>query len=129
MHDLLSNYCREDAVADGVLIDATEQAASVGLLAPTFISAGLWNGPDIDRQPERVAAMLDLGPLRHCVRHRRFGNYAAPIVARCFSGPFCVYFELEPSREHGVVVTVLAESERLRYDMPRTGAGGSFYVT
>jgi hypothetical protein len=129
MYDLLSSYSREDAIGDGVLIDVTDLAASVGIFVPTFITAGLWNGPDIDRQPERVAAVLDLGPLRQSVRQRRFGNYAAPVMARCFPIAFYVYFELEPSREHGVVVTVLAESEKLRYDMPRTGAGGSFYVT
>ena len=128
MLDLDSKYTREAALADGVLIDVTEEARSVGILAPTFMSAGLWNSPNVERSPDRVSAILDSRPLRHEIAHRMFGRYIEPVIAKCFPSLFYVYVFLEPSPEFGVLVTVLDVGEKLRYDAPRTGAGGSFYV-
>jgi hypothetical protein len=128
MIDLRANYTQEDAVADGVLIDVSEAARAVDISVPVYMTAGLWRSTYIERLMERVCVVLNLGPLRHDIRIREFGRTAAPIVNKCFPRPFYVYFELEPSPESGVVVTVTAEAERLKYDLPRTGAGGSFYV-
>jgi hypothetical protein len=126
--DLRVGYTGEDALADGVLIDVCEAARTVGITVPVYMTAGLWHGPYIQGQMEKVSIVLGIGPLCHDVRNRKFRRMAVPIINDAFPCPFIIYFETEPSQETEVIATVLAAGERLRFDMPRTAAGGSFFV-
>lgn len=40
--EVISRYTREDALEDGVLIDATEQAAEVGFKIPVALTGNCW---------------------------------------------------------------------------------------
>jgi hypothetical protein len=128
MVDLGAKYSRADAIADGVLIDVSEAAKAVNISVPVFMTAGLWKSRYIECQMERVCLVLNLGPLRHDINFRIFGKPLGPVIHKCFPKVFYVRFHLEPSEEFGMVVTVASMAEELDYDMPRTGAGGSFYV-
>ena len=128
MVDLGAKYSRADAIADGVLIDVSEAAKAVNISVPVFMTVGLWNSRFIDCRMERACLVLNLGPLRGHINRRAFGKPLAPIVHKSFSEPFTVRFHIDPSDECGVVVTAAFMAEKVAYDMPRTGAGGSFFV-
>ncbi|MHB1785290.1 MAG: DUF6573 family protein [Acidimicrobiales bacterium] len=128
MVDLQSSYTREDAVADGVLFDVSEAARAVDIFVPVYMTAGLWKSRFIECRMERACIVLNLGPLRGQINRRAFGKPLAPIVHKSFDEPFTVRFHIDPSDEFGVVVTAAFMAEKVAYDMPRTGAGGSFFV-
>jgi hypothetical protein len=128
MVSLEAKYSRDDAIADGVLVDVSEAARAVDISVPVFMTVGLWQSPYIEGRMERVCLVLNMGMLRHDINFRIFGKPIAPIIHKCFPNMFHVRFHLEPSEEFGVVVTVASMAEKLDYDMPRTGAGGSFFV-
>jgi hypothetical protein len=128
MLDLQAKYNRDAAVADGVLVDVSEAARAVDISVPVFMTAGLWQSPYIECRMERVCLVLNKGPLRHEINFRIFGKPLAPVIHKSFPKPFTVRFHLEPSEEFGMVVTVALMAEKVDYDMPRTGAGGSFFV-
>ena len=46
------------AVDDGVLLDVSHVAELADLNYPTYISAGFWNRPEIDRSEERLQVIL-----------------------------------------------------------------------
>lgn len=67
--DYISVYTREDAIADGVLIDITEQAKTMGFRFHTAITCNAWNSfiarsSDFGLSSERMLSRL-LGCLKH----------------------------------------------------------------
>lgn len=42
--DLIDVYTRAEAIEDGVLVDVTETAKEAGIVYPTAVTQGLWNG-------------------------------------------------------------------------------------
>jgi hypothetical protein len=128
MVNLEAKYSRDDAIADGVLVDVSEAARAVDIFVPAFMTVGLWKSRFINCKMEKACLVLNLGPLRSVINSRVFGKPLAPIVHKSFSEPFTVRFHIDPSDEFGVVVTAAFMAEKVAYDMPRTSAGGSFFV-
>jgi hypothetical protein len=60
---IIYSYSRAQALADGVLVDVTAQAAEVGFALPVAVTVGLWSRYIVPADPLRQAGQSEAGRL------------------------------------------------------------------
>jgi hypothetical protein len=124
MTTLTGGYTREQAIADGVLIDVSSTiGADLGLPCPVAVSAALWGR--VARDYDRLAFVIRAGLRRFY--GREVGEFSYNVAIRRSTYATCVGVQVvvEPSQGGGVVATFLEAHEDWDLRSPRAG---SFYT-
>jgi hypothetical protein len=121
--DLLAPYSREEALSDGVLIDVSEIAKTVGIDCTTLMSAGLWNHRAIACDPKEAAWALSCGKLTWYTTRPGGpppGEYTQWVDFRNYHEMLNMKIVVERSWESGLLlVTYLHFEERFDFRCPR----------
>jgi hypothetical protein len=62
-YDFVFTYTRAQAIADGVLIDVTKTAREAGIRFPVAVTANLWHGYIVPREPSHLSCQSIEGRL------------------------------------------------------------------
>jgi hypothetical protein len=148
MRNLKARYTREDAVAEGRLLDVSYLNHKERNPFPTFVSVGLWNtcrrerrsrrrrggclrpeGPKLVSHGERLRQVITLLPLFRWLEKGKCGELTMYVDSiHWLRDPLALRVVVEPSKAHGRIITVLSEGERLDFRVPRPLHGGSFFA-
>ncbi len=123
-----SPYCRHQAIADGLLIDATATIGQVlGLPWPIAISAALWRHPEVNGDWNHLISIVDLGLSQQiCVKDLEQAVFRFSI---CLVQPtHAAFVEIQVILSRGIdgmEATFLEGSEDFDLGTP---SAGSFYT-
>ena len=141
------HFTREDALAEGRLLDVSHLNREGFHPFPTFVSVGLWEacrregpGPFRKRyrspqpskrvsQEERIRQVITLLTLLRWLQKGKCGEYTTYFDSSLWlREPLALRVVVEPDEVHGRVVTILLEDERLEFHEPPAPHGGSFFI-
>lgn len=128
---ILEGYDRQRAIDDGVLIDVSESIArDLGLTYPVAVSAALWNHPEVLGDPGHLQLMVQAGTT--CPQwwvgleagEFSSGEFPCTVVLDkvTYAGVVNMRVIFEPSKESGIVATLIEEHEVLDLRCPRMGS-------
>lgn len=139
MDEIESSYSREQALADGVLIDVTEvvRDCRAEIPYPTAVSAGLWNHPLIERDSNKVRDAIERG-VRSWIDAGRpaAGTFVNPVPMWVREQPgsldAAIHFlrltmVVQPCEASIAVVTFVVDDESADFRCPRP-PGGALYL-
>lgn len=117
--DLIFAYTRAQAIADGVLIDVTEQARQVGFRFPVAVTAALW--ADIQAVPIPIARdeasrlwdvlWLAAYAVREATGDRAYFMVELPVAGRDATGRYTVCAVCGPGDDGAPVITLMRPNE------------------
>jgi hypothetical protein len=130
--NLISTYTRTQALADGVLVDVSEVAKTVGIEYTTLMSAGLWNHQAIDRDPENVAWALRDGKFAWYTTQSQGpvpGEYTQWVDLRNYSKMLDMKIVVERSSESGSLLLIYMHfEEQIDFRCPRAPRSSLFLM-
>lgn len=109
--DVIDRYSRADAIADGVLVDATDAARELGIALPAALTSGAWEALGCE-DPEQLARVMRAVVLALVIEGRlRRDVDRVDLVLRAPAGWVACWAAVGAGDEGEPVLTVMREGE------------------